>query len=629
MGKRARPAGRRLAKAFWAWTDARLRSWDGWAGLTVTAAGGVALSIIYFFAPRGQTPEADGHYIWLFARSLAFDGDLDFANDYQLCGDPWGIKQTRAITANANPYYVGPSLFWVPLLWLARRWMTLPGNATAAEIAGCSGPIATFALFAGPIVGTLTLYLCYRAARRFVNDGVAAMATAVIGLGGSLVAYSTEFASYTHAYVALCVAAVVLLTLRAWERPQSISRWALVGLALTITALQRSTEAMVALVPATVAMARLWRQWPRLALVLVILGLAALVGAAPAHLLYKEMYGAYFQPPQGPHYMQLSRAHPFLLLFAPHGGLLYTTPAAWLSVAGIVVCLRRWAQFRLFAGALILFMALTIYLYASPLDWHGAGTFGARRLTGVTVVLVLFAACALERIARALRARPERALVVAGTLATFFVASSTAFAVLAQGLRQLPAIRAPTQSEFFGHGNHAAWSLIDEHVGPLAVLPAALLFRLRYGVPMSAFALATETYWYERNPYTFGWVNHWVPVGKTVAPLTTNMEATSDGLAIKQARATFVFSAQWPFATHVTFSTRAVRKTKLRVGAGHLSGTTWYGEVEVDVGAKAHELIIPPGSFSSGIREVVFEVPDVGAQVVLTALSFTDRNKYE
>lgn len=616
-----------LPTALWVRTHDRLNSQR--AGILMTFLGGVAMVIIYLFSPRGHVPEGDGHYIWLFARSLVFDGDLDFANDYTLCGDPWGVGGAQAANPGANPYSLGPSLFWMPALWLGRWLVTSQAGATPAQLAGCGGPLVKFALLVGPLAGAVTLYVCYRAARRFAGDGTAAMATAMLGLGGSMLAYATEFASYSHVYIALCVAVVVCLAFRAWERPEAIGRWVAVAAALAVTTLQHSTEAIVVLVPVTVAIIRLWRRWPHLATALVLLGLGITLGAAPAHILHKTMYGHYFRPPQGPHHWHLTAAHPFLLLFAPHGGLVYTTPAAWLSFAGICVCLRRWPHFRSLAWALLAFMAASIYLYASPLDWHGTGTFGARRLTGLTVVLALFAACALERLAAWLRAQPQRALALAGSLAVLPFACSTVFAAYAQGSRQLPVIRAPSQAEIYGHGSRAAWSLIDEYVGPLSVLPAALLFRLRYGVPMTQFALATETYWYERNPRDLAWINHWVPVGPVAAPLTRGMEASSSNtLAVKQPRATFVFSAQWPFSTHLLVSTRATKKTKLRVGAGSLFGTQWYGEVDVPAGDKSHELSVIAGTFSSGLNELVFEVEDVSANVLLIALSFDDRTSY-
>ncbi|MEO8800494.1 MAG: hypothetical protein ABI551_21555, partial [Polyangiaceae bacterium] len=40
-------------------------------------------------------PEGDGYYAWLFARSLVYDHDVDFTNDYSICGDRWKVGADR------------------------------------------------------------------------------------------------------------------------------------------------------------------------------------------------------------------------------------------------------------------------------------------------------------------------------------------------------------------------------------------------------------------------------------------------------------------------------------------------------------------------------------------------------
>src|SRR5580700_4147555 len=66
---------------------------------------------LYATNPEAQRPSSDGHYGWIYARSLAYDGDLDFANDYELCGDPWTMGWTTPTHHRANVFYIGPAVF--------------------------------------------------------------------------------------------------------------------------------------------------------------------------------------------------------------------------------------------------------------------------------------------------------------------------------------------------------------------------------------------------------------------------------------------------------------------------------------------------------------------------------------
>src|ERR1700749_3368245 len=88
----------------------RLRD-ERW-GLGVTLGTLVASLCIYAVTPISWTPGADGFYSWIYARSLAFDGDIDFKNDYALCGDPFRIGGDRGTGHPDNIFYFGPAVVW-------------------------------------------------------------------------------------------------------------------------------------------------------------------------------------------------------------------------------------------------------------------------------------------------------------------------------------------------------------------------------------------------------------------------------------------------------------------------------------------------------------------------------------
>ena len=87
---------------------------------------GLFLFYLYrFVTATGGRIGGDGFYSWIFARSIALDGDMHFANDYALCGDPWHVGADEGGHRPANPFYVGMSLIWAPVLDFVAMALTL------------------------------------------------------------------------------------------------------------------------------------------------------------------------------------------------------------------------------------------------------------------------------------------------------------------------------------------------------------------------------------------------------------------------------------------------------------------------------------------------------------------------
>src|SRR5688500_3190536 len=77
-----------------------------------------ALALAWVVAGLGN-PEfrADSPGYFAYIRSLVFDGDLDFRNEWE----HWGLKAlpTTATGRMANPYPIGPALLWAPFFLVA------------------------------------------------------------------------------------------------------------------------------------------------------------------------------------------------------------------------------------------------------------------------------------------------------------------------------------------------------------------------------------------------------------------------------------------------------------------------------------------------------------------------------
>jgi hypothetical protein len=134
------------------------------------------------------------------ARSLAFDGDLDFRNDLRRFGDPFG-PPGGWVERPTIPHPIGPPLVWIPLLWTAQ------GGAVVANAFGANIQLHGYTLWhqriafsssalAAMLAVGLGLVLAPAARRSALGPSYAAVA---ILLGTSLTYYATFMPSYSHA----------------------------------------------------------------------------------------------------------------------------------------------------------------------------------------------------------------------------------------------------------------------------------------------------------------------------------------------------------------------------------------------------------------------------------------------
>ena len=598
-------------------------------GIVASLASFMIFLTLYASSPPSQSAGSDGFYTWLFTRSIVFDHDIDFKNDYALCGDPYGKNIDRGTGHPDNPFYIGPTVTWAPLLWSLRHALPLPTNAPEAVKEACTGPLVGGTLWLGTLLGALTVWLMYRIGRRYTGDGTAALGAALLGLCTSMPAYAAILPSYSHVYDTFWASLVVLTALRAGERPQSIARWLLAGVCVGIGLLQRPVSVFFGVVPLAVMIGELWRQWGAMARALATFGVASVIcGLLPQLLVYEYLYGHLFVgAPHGRFYMQYGHAHPWLVLFAPHGGLFYTAPVVWLALPGVVLGLRSRAT-RWLTVALVVGSAMTTWLSSAALDWHGSGTFGARRLTSLLPLLAPPMAMSLHRLNAWLRANPALARASLGVAFITPIAFTICGAALGLWNGRVSTEVGLSQANFYGTGDQVAWGMVDAHVGDLAILPAEAVFAMRYGLHMRAFREATEPL-YQRNYRSLAWERQTIDLRNGAhVDLVTGMSSTPAGMRVVSRRASIVFAAQWPFATGLRVSARTREPTTLRIGRRTLFHTYWYGDVALRPGANDGAVSIPEGGFDSGIMEIVVECPDPSADVVLGSITIDDDARY-
>lgn len=484
-----------------------------WPEVVVVAIALACLGSVYFAhdydnhegLPRGTgayrplLATADGHKIYLSVRSLVFDRDLDLDNDIARFRYAGGAR-TAPDGDTYFPHGLGPVLVWAPVLAAAE------GAATIGRARGADIPDHGYGLFHQRIVLFTSLLFAIGAAlfgrslARLAGCSRFASMLAAVGVlfGTSIYFYATYQTSYAHAMGAFFDGLFLLV----WARRLGDLRWrrfAVLGTLLGAASLIRIASLALGVALAVellvlLARRRTLRDLGALAgRGLACLGVALLV-LVPQMLLWKAQTGAYLGSPNGSGYVSLSKPMVTELLFSSVNGFFSTHPLAYLGSLGLLFVPR---ERRLLAGGLLAALALQVYVNSCVYDWWGMGSFGARRLVGVTAILVVGLA-ALGRAGGLLLARArvpgpwQQALGVA--VVAWFVLWNEHFAVAyvdREVLKIQPhATCCDTAPEWM---QDLAEPVYDE-VGNPFTWPASLLFAWRHDLPVEQWDVAVGAY---------------------------------------------------------------------------------------------------------------------------------------
>jgi hypothetical protein len=328
---------------------------------------------------------ADEIEYFSYLRSMAFDHDLEFGNEYRyfFLRDPVGLagfastfldRLEPATGRHINFAPLGTALLWSPFYLLAHAFVLAAraaGSAVAAD--GLSAPYVAAACYGSWLYGGLGLLIVHDALRRFAQaaEPDAGWATATLLWASPLLYYMTIAPGFSHATSVFAVAALVWATLAARERT-GVASWIGVGALGGIAALIREQDAARS------------RRWVEAATRMAATVAAAVAAFAPQLLAYRAINGA-FGPSRlvtrkmtywSPHFLEV-------LLDAGHGLFVWAPVLLVATIALAAVTIRRRDPV---AGVLLLALVLQAWINGSVESWTQAGAFGSRRFVGATVV---------------------------------------------------------------------------------------------------------------------------------------------------------------------------------------------------------------------------------------------------
>ncbi len=349
----------------------------------------------------GPEVRADGSSYFAYLRSLAFDGDLDFANEREEWGLGEGPRTATGLTASTHP--VGPALFWSPFFAVAHLYVRLGLSAKPYAADGFTVPyLRSLALGTQTAVVLGAWALALTLSRR-VGAKTAWLATLGTIAASPILYYALVVPAMAHG-LTFAFAALVLW---AWDRARitpSLRNWGLLGLMLGALVVCRWQGLVWVLLMIPLATVQLLRGSARLHWLLAGAGLGLLV-FTPQLIAWKILFGQALTLPQGSSYVDWGAPHLLDVLISANHGLFTWSPALGLGLLGLLLCLRQEA--RLHGPALAVFAA-TAWINGSVTDWDWAAgdAFGARRFDLVVPLLALGLARLLRSLARLLERRP-------------------------------------------------------------------------------------------------------------------------------------------------------------------------------------------------------------------------------
>jgi hypothetical protein len=482
-------------------------------GFPRPAYGHAYLALLLALVPilhyRGYRLRGDGLWYYAFANSLAFDFDVDLANQYRSLGieRERGSQPVRETGLPRFTFPVGAPLLWVPFVELGHLGVALRNlHGLPTRYDGFSDPYFHAVALGNLLYGFLGFLVLDRLLRRFFPPWASFVAVLGIGLGSFLAFYLTYHAIYTHALTFLLIA----LFVDGWMKEEKTPRdYGALGLVLGIATLVRWQNAVFGLLPALDLAARCRRrEWRLVGPSAAAFGAAWLLGILPQLSSWNRIFGRPFiGVPLGPDYVRWD--DPFLseILFSSRHGLFSWSPILLVAASGLLGFVRAHPRRGLPLAAVAL---LVWYVNSTVADWWGGGSYGARRFDSALPILALGLATAVLFVTELVRRHPR---------AVTFSAVAAAVAANALLMEQYRKGRIPVD-DTISWQTAAEAGLEDwfDAFGYPFSFPMNWIFAARYDRPKTQYDILVGKYLFHR----MGGLDGVIDLGPTDPPFLGN-----------------------------------------------------------------------------------------------------------
>lgn len=341
----------------------------------------------FFLRPGYIVPDALATWSWI--RSLVFDGDLLFFNEWASRGlirDGYPLfKEVSPTGALANHWWIGSAWLGLVPYGLAHLLSLLSGGSLGEG--GLGGIYAWTVAW----LSVAMLWFVWWSADRIAGRSRCIAALVCLVAGSPLFWYAFRFPTMSHLPAAGVIAALVWMIWRAEREPAAWLDWG-IGLSLGLAAAIRLQHALLlpAVIVGLMILKRPVRAWIRVA-----------AGVAPFAILQAVAWYAVYGTPFGPLVSGVDPAggtwapfrNPAFLevLFSSWNGLFVWAPVTLLAVAGWIIRLRDRDARSIALPAMFITMFAMQWLANGAFDrwWWGGMSFGPRRWIDLALPFLL------------------------------------------------------------------------------------------------------------------------------------------------------------------------------------------------------------------------------------------------
>ena len=551
----------------------------------------------------GPPPRLDADAVEYYShlRSLYFDRDVDFANEFAHFGilARWDKSQPTATGHRRTVFSVGPALLWMPFyaagdLVARARGDVQDGYSPAHIRAVCLGSL---------FYGVLGLLLVHRVLGESFAPPVPFWTTLLLLYATFLFWYVAYEPVMSHA-PSFFLAALALLVW--WRRGAGLDprRAALLGLVVGLATVVRWQNGLLLVLPAATLL--LERRRPsRAAATGAALIAAFAVAVIPQLLVFKAIFGAYLlpYPVQGRDFLHLDRPALLETFFSSRHGLLYWTPVLWGGLVGLAGLFAKDRRTALLLALPILVMS---YTNASSGDWWAGGSYSNRRFDSVLPFLAVGLGASLAGLRRLTERRPGAVLAAGGAALALWNA------LFMEQYRRGAIPRDDTVS--FARVAQNSADLVATAVGSPVAWPANWIFSLRHGLPPDRYDLMVGKYLFFMQNNLGGVIDVGADPGLDAALLGEGWGVRAPcGDAVCRAvegRARLFAALDAPERLDLTVRAAGAGSLRLEVnGAAVAERALQEGLLEITAQ-------VPRGRWRSGLNEITLETAPGGAAAV-------------
>jgi hypothetical protein len=392
-----------------------------------------ALFVLSLPAVTARLYSSDEVQYFSYLRSLWFDHDVSFENEYQYFYDhqvarspdfhQTFLELETAAHRRINYGTIGCAILWSPFYALgdaSARLMRAAGRDVAVD--GYSQPYLSAVAYGSAFYGFAAIVLAIAAARRIIG-GYAFSSGLAVWFGTPLFFYMYVAPPFSHACSAFAVALFVTIWLNV-RQTWTVAGALALGAAGALMAMVREQDIFFVLGPAVdfgLALIKVkgTRQKAKGAFAA---GAAFALCYLPQLIAYQALNGRPRPSPLVTRKMYWHAPHALQVLADTEHGFLFWTPLALLALAGLILLTaapERAAvatpkdEGRRIGACMLLMVALQVYVSGAVESWTVAGAFGQRRFVALTIFLVIGLAALRQWIHRdAMRIATRIAIVI-------------------------------------------------------------------------------------------------------------------------------------------------------------------------------------------------------------------------